>query len=200
MDSERFALLVTPHTATITRIAAAFVGLPDAEDAAQEALLRAWRAWPTLRTEESTRAWLVQITVNVCRTWRARSLGLRHGKTDRRQRAGLLEDLPIATLGATDLTDDIDDHIVALDLRQALQTLSADLRQVIVLRFYLGMDSTEIGELLSESPATVRSRLRRAVLQLRAALDDGRNTTPATPATPTTSATPASETQGRKDA
>ena len=44
MDYERFAPLVTPHTATITRMAAALVGIPDAEDAAQEALMRAWRA------------------------------------------------------------------------------------------------------------------------------------------------------------
>src|SRR5512146_33817 len=73
MDYERFAPLVTPHTATITRMAAALVGIADAEDAAQEALMRAWRAWPGLREADSTRAWLMQITVNVCRTWRARS-------------------------------------------------------------------------------------------------------------------------------
>jgi RNA polymerase sigma-70 factor (ECF subfamily) len=187
MDYERFAPLVTPHTATITRIAAALVGMPDAEDAAQEALLRAWRSWPNLRAEDSARAWLMQITVNVCRTWRARSLGLRQrqgGAWDSLQTASSLEDVPSATLGATD-------HVNALDLRQALQTLSPDMCQVIVLRFYLGMDSTEIGELLRESPATVRSRLRRAVIQLRAVLDDRLQ------ATPTASVT---ETHARKDA
>ena len=79
MDYERFAPLVTPHTATITRVAAALVGLADAEDAAQEALLRAWRAWPTLREADSTRAWLLQITVNVCHTWGSRTLRPRQG-------------------------------------------------------------------------------------------------------------------------
>lgn len=170
MDYERFAPLVTPHTATITRIAAALVGLADAEDTAQEALMRAWRAWPTLREANSARAWLVQITVNVCRTWRVRGRGLRQdqGPATRLQSAVPLEDVPAAALGAI---DSISDHINALDLRQALLTLDADLRQVIVLRFYIGMDSTEIGELLSTSPATIRSRLRRAVIQLRHALD-----------------------------
>jgi RNA polymerase sigma-70 factor, ECF subfamily len=187
MDYERFAPLVTPHTATITRIAAALVGIADAEDAAQEALMRAWRAWPQLREADSTRAWLMQITVNVCRTWRARSLGLRQDTRDRLHNAVSLEDVPSVTLGATD-------HIDALDLRQALLTLSADMRQTIVLRFYLGMDSTEIGDLLRESPATVRSRLRRAVIQLRRTLDDGRQATPATPTTP------AFDTPARKDA
>lgn len=173
MDYERFAPLVTPHTATITRIAAALVGVADAEDAAQEALMRAWRAWPTLREADSTRAWLIQITVNVCRTWRARGLGLRTGAgaVDGLHTAVPLEDIPSAAQGATDY---IADHINALDLRQALLTLSADMRQVIVLRFYIGMDSTEIGALLSASPATVRTRLRRAVIQLRRALGDER--------------------------
>jgi DNA-directed RNA polymerase specialized sigma24 family protein len=41
------------------------------------------------------------------------------------------------------------------------------------------MDSTEIGELLSESPATVRTRLRRAIIQLRRALGDSAQTIPA---------------------
>jgi len=107
----------------------------------------------------------MQITVNVCRTWRARSLGLRQGSEEGRQNEIPPQDAPSAMLGATD-------HINALDLRQALLTLSADMRQVIVLRFYVGMDSTEIGELLSESPATVRGRLRRAVIQLRRTLGD----------------------------
>ena len=167
MDYERFSPLVTPHTATITRMAAALVGISDAEDVAQEALMRAWRAWPGLREADSTRAWLMQITVNVCRTWRARSKS--HDDLDHLDTLMSIEGV---TLGATD-------HITALDLRQALLTLSADLRQIIALRFYIGMDSTEIGELLSEPPATVRTRLRRAIIQLRRALDDSRRMIPA---------------------
>ena len=170
MDYERFAPLVTPHTATITRMAAALVGITDAEDAAQEALTRAWRAWPGLREADSTRAWLMQITVNVCRTWRARSQS--HGDIDYLDTMIPAEGTPLATVGANE-------HITALDLRQALLTLSADLRQIIALRFYIGMDSTEIGDLLSEPPATVRTRLRRAVIQLRRSLGDGRQTIPA---------------------
>ena len=172
MDYERFSALVTPHAATITRMAAALVGISDAEDAAQEALMRAWRAWPSLREASSTRAWLMQITVNVCRTWRARSQSQSHGELDHLDTMILPDGATSAMLGASD-------HLNALDMRQALLTLSADLRQIVALRFYIGMDSTEIGELLSESPATVRTRLRRALIQLRRALDDGRQTIPA---------------------
>ncbi len=170
MDYERFAPLVTPHTTTMTRMAAALVGISDAEDAAQEALMRAWRAWPGLREADSTRAWLIQITVNICRTWRARSQS--HDDIDHLDTMIPIEGAPSVMLGAND-------HINALDMRQALLTLSADLRQIVVLRFYIGMDSTEIGELLSEPPATIRGRLRRALIQLRRALDDGRQTIPA---------------------
>ncbi|HEX8981405.1 MAG TPA: sigma factor [Ktedonobacterales bacterium] len=82
MEHERFAPLVLEHTAMMARVAAALVGA-DAEDAAQEALVRAWRAWPTLRDPASTCAWLMQITVNVCRSWRARGQGLRMNTEDR---------------------------------------------------------------------------------------------------------------------
>ena len=156
----------------LINIAAALVGISDAEDAAQEALMRAWRAWPSLREADSTRAWLMQITVNVCRTWRARSQSQSHGELDHLDTMILPDGATSAMLGASD-------HLNALDMRQALLTLSADLRQIVALRFYIGMDSTEIGELLSESPATVRTRLRRALIQLRRALDDGRQTIPA---------------------
>jgi RNA polymerase sigma factor (sigma-70 family) len=171
MDYERFAPLVMPHTATMTRLAVALLGIADAEDAAQEALMRAWRSWPRLREAGSTRAWLMQITVNVCRTWRANS----QGSVARLDTAAPLvdvEDSPSSILGAND-------HVNALDLQQALLSLRDDLRQVVALRFYVGLDSTEIGDLLNEPPATVRTRLRRALIQLRRALDDGYQAIPA---------------------
>jgi len=165
MDYERFAALVTPHTVTMARVAAALVDFPDAEDAAQEALMRAWRSWPSLRDPDSTRAWLMRITVNVCRSWRARGQGLRQGAEDRLDTTSHDFASGQMALGASE-------HISALDVRQALLTLNDDMRVVVALRFYVGMDSTEIGELLGESPATIRSRLRRAILSLRRALDD----------------------------
>jgi RNA polymerase sigma-70 factor (ECF subfamily) len=63
------------------------------------------------------------------------------------------------------------DHTGALDLRQAINRLDADLRVVLVLRYYAGMDATEIGGVLGMPPATVRTRLRRALMTLRERLD-----------------------------
>lgn len=179
MEYERFAPLVTPHTELMARVAAALVGASDAEDAAQEALVRAWRAWPGLRDAEATRPWLMQITVNVCRS-QLRQHGL-HARFD-----DLSESEPLST---QELAPGTVDHVNALDLRRAIDALDDDMRVVVALRFYAGMDSTEIGELLGVAPATIRGRLRRALLRLRQTLDDREQR-----------ATPAHTTTSRKDA
>lgn len=166
MELDQFAPLVLPHTATMARVAAAIVGVADAEDAAQEALVRAWRAWPDLREATAARSWLLRITVNICRTWRARDHASQQVALDLLD-AETLEVGPLITGEAVGA----ESHASVLDLRQAILTLSDDLRLIVALRFYAGMDSTAIGELLGEVPATVRSRLRRALIQLRETLD-----------------------------
>jgi RNA polymerase sigma-70 factor (ECF subfamily) len=167
MEYERFSALVAPHTDAMARVAAALVGVPDAEDAAQEALMRAWRAWPTLREEGAVRAWLLRITTNICRNWRTGRFGSQRRATqslDDNDSQALLQRAGVSGPGNGA-------HADALDLRHAISTLSDDLRWVVALRFYAGMDATEIGELLETSPATIRTRLRRALTLLRAALD-----------------------------
>ncbi|HEU0026461.1 MAG TPA: sigma-70 family RNA polymerase sigma factor [Ktedonobacterales bacterium] len=171
MEYERFAPLVAPHAEVMARIAAALVGASDADDTAQEALMRAWRAWPSLRDSASARAWLMQITVNVCRTWRSRRQGLRLGVEVRLDEVDLGYRSEQSPPGAID-------HVDALDLRRAVLTLDEDLRIVIMLRFYAGMDSHEIGDLLGASPATIRGRLRRGLLRLRHMLDDAEQSEP----------------------
>ena len=172
MEYERFTPLVTPHTELMARVAAALVGASNADDAAQEALVRAWRAWPSLRDADATRAWLMQITVNVCRS-------LLRRESIRARLGDLLIAEPLASQ-ASQLAPGTSDHVDALDLRRALGALDDDMRVVVALRFYAGMDSTEIGALLDASPATIRGRLRRALLHLRQALDeDGQRAAPA---------------------
>src|SRR5690349_2522579 len=48
-ESSDFAAIVPLYATAILRVAAALVGPADAEDAAQEAIMRGWQAWPTLR-------------------------------------------------------------------------------------------------------------------------------------------------------
>jgi RNA polymerase sigma-70 factor (ECF subfamily) len=134
--------------------------MDDAEDAAQEALLRAWRGWPALRDAGAVRTWLLRITVNVCRNWQVGHFG-----ASRRYNASLAD----ATHGALSIRDDSNGlaSADALDLRQAITRLPIDLQRVIALRFYAGMNSTTLGALLDLPAATVRTRLRRALELLR---------------------------------
>ena len=73
------------------------------------------------------------------------------------------------------------DHAARLDLRQALNRLAPDLRQAVLLRYYVGLDATEIGIAMHLPASTVRSHLRRARILLRAALDIAENPTPTLP-------------------
>jgi len=164
MEHENCAALVAPHTAAMARVAAALVGIADAEDAAQEALLRAWRGWPSLRDADAIHTWLLRITVNVCRNWQAGHFG-----ASRRHNAPL--DLAAHLATAANHSNDIGDADT-LDLRQAVVALPNELRRVVALRFYAGMDSTQIGAVLDTPAATIRPRLRRALELLRRDLDD----------------------------
>lgn len=182
-----FCALIDVHATTLTRIAAALVGASDAEDAAQEAVVRAWRAWPELRDRTAARAWLISITINVCRDWLRGRFGARLRLTESLSGAG---DEPRA-IAQLDADPGASDHAAALDLRHAITTLDDDLRVIVALRYYTGMDSTTIGAALGMPAATVRTRLRRALGLLRDQLNGAQPSAPK-PATET------NETEGRR--
>jgi len=175
MEYERFAALVAPHIGAMARMAAALVGLADAEDAAQEALVRAWNGWASLREEQAVSTWLLRITINVCHNWQSGRFG-----THRRLTVPLtllFDPLSDAILPLEAISPDVFEP-AAFDLRAAVADLPLDLRQVVALRFYVGMDSTQIGAVLEIPAGTVRTRLQRALARLREALADEANAHP----------------------
>lgn len=161
---EDFATLVSQHTAAMRRAARALVGTADAEDAAQEAILRAWQAWNTLEDVSKLRPWLLKITVNICLQWRRGRFGKHLQQT---QPYDDTQESQLATLEADPGTSD---HTGMLDLRRALNSLGDDMRMAVVLRYYGGLDANEIGRALDVPAATVRTRLRRGLIALRAQL------------------------------
>jgi RNA polymerase sigma-70 factor, ECF subfamily len=166
-DVASFAVLVPRHTSVMMRVAASLVGIDDAEDAAQEAIMRAWQAWPALREETAARAWLIAITVNVCRQWRRGAFG-RNARMTRSLPVGEENHEELLALLHADPGDS--DHLGALDLRAALNQLRPELRLIVALRYYGGLDATEIGAALGIPSGTVRTRLRRALELLRVQL------------------------------
>lgn len=169
-ERQLFLDAIERHAAAMMRVAATLLGTDEAEDAAQEALVRAWRAWSTLRNPDTARAWLLRITVNVCREWRRGTRG---------RMLRLTQPLPdeaadVAGLDAFGLLDDdpgTSDHTGALDLRQAVRQLPLDFRVVIALRYYAGLEPHEIAAALSIPAATVRTRQHRALILLRGQLE-----------------------------
>lgn len=164
MDERRFVAAVSPYLRDMVFVALALIGPVDAEDAAQEALMRAWKAAPSLREGDTVRAWLLRITANVCHDWRRG----RNGTWAR-----LMAFIPdvvseVGAIPAEDADPGSSDAVERLDLRRLVDALDDDLRAVVALRYYAEMNASEIGTALNIPASTVRTRLQRAVAQLRA--------------------------------
>jgi RNA polymerase sigma-70 factor (ECF subfamily) len=124
----------------------------EAQDAVQEASIRAWRAWQDLRERDRFHAWFSQILVNVCRT-RLRQLGKRR------------------TLDVDDMDLESGDPFRASLARdavgRALSALSNELRMVVVLRYWGELSLAEIADRLKIPVGTVKSRHHAALKALR---------------------------------
>jgi RNA polymerase sigma-70 factor, ECF subfamily len=128
----------------------------EAEDATQDALLRAWQAASSLRDPAGFGAWFDRILVNVCY------------ERLRRHRRGHTVELPddvggVAAVAAGALARD--------SVGRALLRLSPEQRVVVVLRYWRDLSIEEIAERLDVPSGTVRSRLHYALRTLRAEID-----------------------------
>jgi RNA polymerase sigma-70 factor (ECF subfamily) len=129
-----------------------------AEDAVQEALIRAWRSWRRHGLPERPGAWMATVTRRELARWVT-------GPHGRVWRATADEDA--VTRHADDAADDGDDRLAALALRQALRGLPAQDRLVLLLRYEEGRTQQEIARLLGTPEGTAKVRLHRARGRLR---------------------------------
>ncbi len=129
-----------------------------AEDAVQEALVLAWRAWPRLRDVTRFEAWFDRILVNVCYE---RLRGRKRAPSE-----ALSPDAPV-----TD-RDSFASAIARDAVARALHTLTPEQRIVVVLRYWRDLSIEEIAERVRIPSGTVRSRLHYALRTLRSELDD----------------------------
>ena len=132
----------------------------DAEDVVQEAFLRAYRFFPSFRGTDA-RAWLLAIVRNACWTF------LRANRS--REVPGLDEaDEPVD--GAASPEEDLVRRADGARVTRALDELSAEFREVLVLREMEELSYREIAEVVGIPVGTVMSRLARARRRLQAAL------------------------------
>lgn len=170
-DREAFGALATLSLPRLVGIAGLILRRHDAaEDAAQEALVRAWRDLPSLREPDRFDAWLYRVLIRACHDQR-RSEARETDTTTHRDRA----------------TDAAPDHATAFADRDAIEAglrrLTVDQRTVVVLRYYLQLSHLEIADVAQIPVGTVKSRINRALAALQAALAaDARGLTPERPA------------------
>jgi len=152
-DEAAFTSLLRPLLEPAYRLAAAM--LQDrqlAEDAVQEAAVKAWRKIQQLRDGTEMRPWFLGIVANQCRT------------TRRGRWWGVLK----IDAEPTNTESPDDAAVQGVDLRNALKRLRPDQRLVVVLYFYLDLPLEEIATIAGASLAAVRGRLYRGIRELRA--------------------------------
>ena len=160
-DRVRFEAVVLPHLDAAFNLARWLLrSRNDAEDVAQEALLRAFRAFGSYRSGNA-RAWLLQIVRNACFTWlqqnRRAEAFTEFDETTMSQESENPETLAIAGRNREQLA-------------RALEELPAGFREILVLRELEGCSYKEIAEITARPIGTVMSALARARQQLRASL------------------------------
>jgi RNA polymerase sigma-70 factor, ECF subfamily len=179
-DEGAFADLVEPLRGELhAHCYRMLASLQDAEDALQEALLRAWRGLPKFAGRSSLRSWLYRIATNVCLDQIARRpkriVPVDYGPpADPHQPPGeplvesvWIEPYPDETLDVGDGRADPDARYerresIELAFIAALQHLPARQRAVLIQREVLGFSAREVAEALDTTVASVNSALQRA--------------------------------------
>jgi RNA polymerase sigma-70 factor (ECF subfamily) len=121
----------------------------DAEDATQDAFLKAWRALGRFRSGEPFRPWLLRIVANEAR--------------NRRRSAGRRTRLALRAAEEQREPEDLDTRA----LLDALSELPHDAQVVLACRYLLGLSEQETAAALDVAPGTVKSRTSRALERLR---------------------------------
>jgi RNA polymerase sigma-70 factor, ECF subfamily len=156
-DREAFGVLAGGAVDRLYRIARLILRDAElAEDATQDALVRAWRDLPTLRDVERFDAWLYRLVVRACADV---------GRHRRKWRAEITV-LP-AEPAEADKTSDLADRDL---LERGLRRLTEPQQAILVLSFYIGLTPTEAAEALDIPVGTAKSRLHYAIEALRAAI------------------------------
>lgn len=129
----------------------------DAEDAVQEAAVRAWTRFRGWRHDATFRTWFLAIVANQCRSMRRTAWW----------RLRMTVELPEVRLrGHEDLT------VSRLDLASLLDRLPREQQALVYLYFELDLPQAEIAGILGIRTATVKTRLHRLVTRLRRTMEE----------------------------
>jgi RNA polymerase sigma-70 factor (ECF subfamily) len=158
-DHDAFTELASGAVTRLDRAARLILRDPElGRDAVQEALIRAWHDLPGLRDPARFDAWLHRLTVNACLDM------------VRRRRRRVME-VELDSIDMPTLTD----HAGALADREivdaAMRRLDERGRAIVVLHYFLGMPLADVAVSLGIPLGTVKSRLHRALGEMRAGVE-----------------------------
>lgn len=158
-DHEAFSRLLADQAGRL--YATAYLMLrdrPSAEDAVQDACLKAWRDIPSLRNPDRYDAWLRRLLVRACLDQVRR----------RRRRPSEVSLSPEHAAAISDVSE----RMASVDqLEHAFSRLSVDHRAVVVLSHFDGLPMSDIAETLGIPVGTVKSRLHHALRAMRGAIE-----------------------------
>jgi RNA polymerase sigma factor (sigma-70 family) len=162
-DARAYEELVRTHQEIAFRVAYVITrNAADAQDAAQDGLVKAWRALGRFRVGEPLRPWLLQIVANEARN-RVRSTG-------RRDRLAVRTAVAVSSGEAAPSPEDA---VLDADRRRtllaALEQLPEQAREILACRYLLELSEDETGAVLGLRLGTVKSRTARALDRLREA-------------------------------
>ena len=164
-DADAYAELVRAHADLAFRTAMLITAnAADAEEAAQDGFLKAWRALPRFRPGEPLRPWLLTIVANEARN-RRRSAGRRQALA---ARAATTDAAPSSGGPAPEVALLSEER--RAELLGALARLREEDRLVLGCRYLLDLSERETAHALGCRPGTVKSRTSRALDRLRAEL------------------------------
>jgi RNA polymerase sigma-70 factor (ECF subfamily) len=167
-DVDAYAALLRMHEHAARRLAVVVCGAGDADEATQDAFVKAWYALGRFRDGSAFRPWLLRIVANEARN-RRRAAGRRSGyelrfAADRSAGDGGPVPSPEAAVLAATTRD---------TLRAALAELPSRQRDVVTCRYLVGLSEHETAQVLGLARGTVKSRAARGLARLRAGLDGG---------------------------
>jgi RNA polymerase sigma factor (sigma-70 family) len=145
-----FQATLDEHRDTVARFLVAWVGPQDAEDALQETLISALRAYPRLRPGSNIRAWMLTIAKN---------------KAMDSHRARVRRPVLVGDVPETPSEDHVPEHDD--ELWQAVRELPPKQRAAVTLRFVGDLSHTEIAGVLDCSEAAARRSLHEGLTKLR---------------------------------
>ena len=172
-DQTAFEMLVRRYEKRVLALSCRMCANPDdGAEAAQEAFLAAWQGLPSFRGDSGFSTWLYRLTCNACmdhlRREHRRNIHSGFSLDDEQSRRDFPDPSPTPQERA-------EQHELREQIESAMQSLSPEHREVLILREMHQLSYEEIGQVLSLDAGTVKSRISRARGKLRKILLESGN-------------------------